>query len=100
MLQDESFSSWVKNISRGIKVTAEVYLRRVGRICSLLGTTQCDLGGMSKKEAGEVLIRAVSSLEKEGNRGSTIAGYVKSFYVGNQSRSGEENCNQPDLGAD
>lgn len=79
LLQDENFSSWVENVARGSKVTAEVYLRRVGRICSLLGTTQCDLAGLSKKEAGDLLIRAVSSLEKEGNRGSTIAGYVKSL---------------------
>ncbi len=78
-MQDENFSSWVDNVARGSKVTAEAYLRRIGRVCSLLGTTQTDLAGMSKKEAGELLVRAVSRLEKEGNRGSSIAGYVKSL---------------------
>jgi integrase len=79
LMEDESFSSWIENIARGSKVNAEVTLRRMGRICMLLQTTPPDLARMSKGEAGDVLLRSVSRLEKDGNRSSTIMGYVKSL---------------------
>ena len=79
LMEDESFSSWIENIARGSKVNAEVTLRRIGRICVLLQTTQLDLAKMSKGEAGDFLFRSVSRLEKDCNRSSTILGYVKSL---------------------
>ena len=77
LLEDEGFSAWIENVSRGSKVNAEVSLRRIGHICKLFQTTQRDMARMSKGEAGDFLFRMVSRLEKEGNRSSSIAGYMK-----------------------
>ena len=79
LLEDERLCSWIENIARGSKVNGEVTLRRMGHICALLQITPQDLARMSKGEAGDLLLRAVSRLEKDGNRSSTILGYVKSL---------------------
>jgi integrase len=79
LLEDERFSAWIENVSRGSKVNAEVSLRRIGHLCKLFQTTQRDLAKMSKGEAGDFLFRMVSRLEKEGNRSSSIAGYTKTL---------------------
>ncbi|MGD0638681.1 MAG: site-specific integrase [Nitrososphaerales archaeon] len=79
LLEDEGFSAWIENVSRGSKVNAEVSLRRIGHICKLFQITQRDLARMSKGEGGDFLFRMVSRLEKEGNRSSSIAGYVKTL---------------------
>lgn len=78
-MQDQSFASWMENLARGSNVTAEVAFRRMERLCTLHNTTPRALAGLSRKETGELLVAAVSRLEKEGNRGSSIAGYVKSL---------------------
>lgn len=51
----------------------------MGHICSGLGTTPSKLARLPKRQAGEFLLNAVSFLKDEGNKGSTIAGYVKSL---------------------
>src|SRR5271163_5149860 len=79
LLEDEGFSAWIENVSRGSKVNAEVSLRRIGHICNLFQITQRDLANMSKGEAGDFLFRMVSRLEKEGKRSSSIAGYMKTL---------------------
>jgi len=79
LLEDDGFAAWIENVSRGSKVGAEVALRRMGRICLLFQTTQRDLAKMSRGEAGDFLFRVVSRLEKEGNRSSSIAGYMKTL---------------------
>ncbi|QQG48747.1 MAG: site-specific integrase [archaeon] len=79
LLEDEGFAVWIENVSRGSRVGAEVALRRMGRICGLFQTTQRDLAKMSRGEAGDFLFRLVSRLEKEGNRSSSIAGYMKTL---------------------
>jgi hypothetical protein len=61
------------------KENAEVTLRRIGHVCALLQITPERLGRMSKGEAGDFLLKVVSRLEKDGNRSSTILGYVKSL---------------------
>jgi integrase len=79
LLEDEGFAAWIENVCRGSRVGAEVALRRMGRICGLFQVTQRDLAKMSKGEAGDFLFRVVSRLEKEGNRSSSIAGYMKTL---------------------
>src|SRR5215472_6917282 len=57
LLDDEGFSAWIQNVSRGSKVNAEVSLRRIGRICQLFQLTQRDLAKMNRGEAGDFLFR-------------------------------------------
>jgi integrase len=78
-MQNSDFAQWIENVARGSKVTAEAALRRMGRVCILLNTSPGEIARMPRKEAGELLVTVVSRLEKEGNRGSSIAGYVKSL---------------------
>ena len=51
LLDDDVFSAWIETVSRGSKVNAGVYLRRIVRICKLFEITQRDLVKMSRGEA-------------------------------------------------
>ena len=79
LLSDPNIKRWFDNIARGSIITAEVYLRRLGYICSRLGTTPQKLAGMSEEGLYTTTLDAISMLESEGKAGSYIEGFLKSI---------------------
>ena len=54
LLEDENILRWYKNIKRGSNITADVYLRTLGRFCEETGTTPQGLVSVGKKNAKKV----------------------------------------------
>ena len=72
---------WRTNLSRGSPITAEVYMRRLGRVCELLDTTPQDLLDKSRgdvKGLQDSLEDLVTSLESEKKSPGYIKGLIKS----------------------
>ena len=70
------FKRWLTNLSRGSPVTAEVYMRRVGRVCELLETTPTDLLDKSRNDLKgfqDSLEDLVTRLESE----KKFPGYIR-----------------------
>jgi hypothetical protein len=71
---------WYNNLSRGSKITADVYLRRIGSICGLRGITPVELGERATADerwAYNFLIDLVTEFESRGKAGSYIHSNVK-----------------------
>ncbi|MEM2507400.1 MAG: site-specific integrase, partial [Nitrososphaeria archaeon] len=68
---------WYENVARGSRVTADVYLRRLGWACRHLNLKPKDLLKKSEKELAMMLADLVSYLEREGKAGSYIKSCVK-----------------------
>jgi site-specific recombinase XerD len=78
---DADLRRWLTNLSRGSPVTAEVYMRRVGRVCELLNTTPNGLLEKSRsdlKELQDSLEDMVTRLESEKKSSGYIRGLLKS----------------------
>lgn len=76
LLQDENVRRWYDNVARGSKVTADVYLRRMGGFCHKFKIGPKDLATMSEDELYNLLLDLVTSMEKEYT-GSYIKSIVK-----------------------
>ena len=79
LLEDVDVRRWYENVARGSRVTADVYLRRLGSACRSLNLKPKDLLGMSEKALGMLLADFVSRLEREGKAGSYIKSCVKAI---------------------
>jgi len=79
LLADADVRRWYENVARGSRVTADVYLRRLGSACKALNLKPKDLLGMSEKALGMLLADFVSRLEREGKAGSYIKSCVKAI---------------------
>ncbi|MEM0358038.1 MAG: site-specific integrase [Candidatus Bathyarchaeia archaeon] len=77
LLEDEDVRRWYENVARGSRVTADVYLRRLGWACRHLNLKPKDLLKKSEKELAMILADLVSYLEREGKAGSYIKSCVK-----------------------
>jgi integrase len=77
LLEDVDVRRWYENVARGSRVTADVYLRRLGSACKSLNLKPKDLLGMSEKALGMLLADFVSRLEREGKAGSYIKSCMK-----------------------
>jgi site-specific recombinase XerD len=78
---DPDLRRWLTNLSRGSPVTAEVYMRRVGRVCELLDTTPKDLLDKSRSDLKgfqDSLEDMVTRLESEKRSPGYIRGLLKS----------------------
>lgn len=49
LLKDVDIKRWYENVARGSRVTADVYLRRLGWACKHLNLTPKELLGKSEK---------------------------------------------------
>ena len=70
LLENQQIRRWYDNTARGSKVTADVYLRRLGSICTLRGTTPSDLAAQSGNDEEwlcNFLMDLVSKLETLDN---------------------------------
>lgn len=53
--KDANLRRWYNNLKQGSIITAEVGLRRMGRVCKLFNTTPSKLARMSRKQATDFL---------------------------------------------
>lgn len=77
LFRDADVKRWYENVARGSRVTADVYLRRLGWVCKHLHLEPKELLGKSEKELGMLLADLVSYLEREGKAGSYIKSCLK-----------------------
>jgi len=79
LLSDVDIRRWYENVGRGSKVTADVYLRRLGNFCEAHGLTPRELAAKSEKRIYDLLMDHVSSEEKRGHAGSYIQSTIKAL---------------------
>ncbi|MEM3458980.1 MAG: site-specific integrase [Candidatus Bathyarchaeia archaeon] len=77
LLKDADVKRWYENVARGSRVTADVYLRRLGWVCKHLNLKPKELVEKREKELGMLLADLVSYLEREGKAGSYIKSCLK-----------------------
>jgi hypothetical protein len=77
LLGDPDVQRWHRNLARGSRVTADVYLRRLGWFCEGHGLTPRGIAAMGQKELEDLLLDSVSELEEQGKAGSYIESIVK-----------------------
>jgi len=68
LLENPDVRRWYSNVARGSRVTADVYLRRVGGFCKEKGLTPADLAGKDERELRDLLMDFVSSMEEKSAR--------------------------------
>ena len=79
LLKDRDILRWYENVARGSKVTADVYLRRLGNFCKAKGITPKGLASMPEKDLRDLFMDFVSSAEKEEYAGSYIESVLKAL---------------------
>jgi len=77
LLEDAEVRRWYENVRRGSKITADVYLRRLGGLCIRNNTTPAGLARLGDGDATRLLLDQVSKLESEGYAASYIESIVK-----------------------
>jgi hypothetical protein len=77
LLKDKNVQRWFENVARGSKITADVYLRRLGWFCQTYNTTPSKLLKMNDKPRYNLVFDMVTSLENKGHAGSYIHSIVK-----------------------
>jgi hypothetical protein len=78
LLEDENISRWYNNIARGSRVTADVYLRRLGNFCGRFNVTPKSLASMGEDELYHLMLDAITTLEVDYS-GSYILSIVKAI---------------------
>ena len=81
LLSDPDVKRWHGNLARGSKITADVYLRRLGKFCETHHTTPIalkDLAVKDVKTATDLLEDHVTAMETNGNSPEYIGGFIKS----------------------
>ena len=81
LLSDPDVKRWHGNLARGSKITAGVYLRRLGKFCETHHTTPIALKDLAVKDiktATDLLEDHVAAMETNGNSPEYIGGFVKS----------------------
>jgi hypothetical protein len=79
LLADENVRRWYENVARGSRVTADVYLRRLGWTCRRLKLEPLGLIGLKDKDLAAVVLDFTSDLEREGRAGSYIKSCMKAL---------------------
>jgi integrase len=86
LLCDPDIKRWYDNVSRGSRITADVYLRRLGSICNSLGVrnpkellTQATSDGGGRMWAYNFVMDIVTRMEREGKAGSYIHSNTKAL---------------------
>lgn len=77
LFEDADVQRWYDNTARGSRVTADVYLRRLGSFCDGHKITPKKLVKMEQKERFDLLLDFVSMMEQKGHAGSYIQSTLK-----------------------
>jgi hypothetical protein len=78
LLENENLRRWYDNVSRGSKITADVYLRRLGGFCEVNAINPDKLLTFKPEHLKNLFLDTVSSMEKKGYAGSYITSVLKS----------------------
>jgi len=78
LLEDEDISRWYSNVARGSRVTADVYLRRLGNFCGRFNVTPKGIASMGEDELYNLMLDAITTLEADYS-GSYILSIVKAM---------------------
>jgi len=78
LLENPEVKRWYQNVARGSRITADVYLRRLGSFCNTRNISVSELAGMSKQAAANLLMDVISGMEEQGYTGGYIESAVKS----------------------
>lgn len=79
LLLDQDVLRWYLNLRRRSKVTADVYLRRLGNFCSRTKHTPKQLVEMDEETVTDLVLDQVTSLQEKGNAGSYVESIVKAI---------------------
>ena len=79
LLKDKDVKRWYDNTARGSRITARVYLRRLGKFCEDNSITPKKLIRMSNREVYNLLLDFVTEMEGKGYAGSYIASVLKAI---------------------
>lgn len=77
LLDNPDLRRWHQNIARGSRITADVYLRRLGATCELLGKRPGELLALKEKDLRDLLLDFVAAEEEKGHAGSYIQSSIK-----------------------
>lgn len=77
LLEDPDLKRWYDNNSRGSRVTADVYLRRLGAFCANRGLGPGELVSLGDEDLHNLLLDYVTWAEAEGHAGSYIHSSLK-----------------------
>lgn len=77
LLEDKGLRRWFDNLSRGSKITARNYLRKLGNFCEANKVSPQRLLKRSDREIYNLLLDAVGALERLGRAGGHIASVLK-----------------------
>jgi len=79
LLKDKDVRRWFDNVARGSKITADVYLRRLGRFCVDNKITPAQFIKMDDKTRYNLVIDTVTAMEKKGHAGSYVHSILKAI---------------------
>ena len=77
LLDNPEIRRWHANVARGSRITADVYLRRLGAFCFSHGLTFRDLLQMEERDLKNLLLDFITKMEERGYAGSYIKSTVK-----------------------
>jgi hypothetical protein len=77
LLEDERVRKWVDYVARGSSVTAQVYFRRLGRVCEEKGLLPSELLNKDEEWLWNFLNDIVSDMEIKGKAGVYIQSRIK-----------------------
>ena len=77
LLENPDLRRWHENVARGSRITADVYLRRLGATCERLGRKPGDLLTLKERELRDLLLDFVAAEEKKRRAGSYIQSSIK-----------------------
>jgi hypothetical protein len=79
LLEDERVRKWVDYVARGSSVTAQVYFRRLGRVCDEKGLLPLDLLNNDEELLWNFLNDLISEMEIKGKAGGYIQSTLKAI---------------------
>jgi len=77
LLEDVDVRRWYDNVARGSRVTADVYLRRLGSFCKLFNKDPKILSSLSEGDLYNLMLDYVSFMERKGYSGGYIESTLK-----------------------
>jgi len=77
LLSNANVRRWHENVSRGSKITADVYLRRAGSFCASHGVTLKQFSEIGPRRAFDLMLDTVGAMERQGRAGSYIESVLK-----------------------
>jgi hypothetical protein len=79
LLEDERVKKWMDYVSRGSSITAQVYFRRVGRVCTDNKILPSDLLNKDEESLWNFINDLVSEMEIKGKAGGYIQSTLKAI---------------------